>query len=96
MVRRIAQSELDKLRMNILLISHCPIWANSGLHVFNIANELCRLGATCVVSTPQGAQRVDEMEGAKFKLLDYGSNRIEDLFENGNPAYCFLLFGYFI
>lgn len=58
-------------KMKILIITYHHLDSNSGIHVFNIANQLIRLGIDCAVCVPND----------KKKVFDVG----EPLFETFTP-----------
>jgi len=72
--------------MNYIIISHCDIESNSGIHVFHIASELIKNKVDCVVSVPRINKNTFKKEKLPFKLIEHGSNQLDKLFKNNQGA----------
>lgn len=72
--------------MNYILISHCSFNGNSGIHAYYIASELVRLGFDCAVSVPDSPESVFQIGLPSFKVILYGTNELNGLFDDGRGA----------
>ena len=72
--------------MNYILISHCDIESNSGIHVYHIAQELIKKKVDCVVSVPIINTNKFKSQKLPFKLIKHGSDKLNALFKNNEGA----------
>lgn len=61
--------------MKILFINYNDLNSNSGIHVFNIANHLTRLGVECTVCIPDQKVVSKEIETALFNVVSFDEAR---------------------
>ena len=57
--------------MNILFINHHHLNTNSGIHIFNLANHLSRLGMDCTVCVPEQKETVSALGKPAFETLNF-------------------------
>jgi glycosyltransferase involved in cell wall biosynthesis/2-polyprenyl-3-methyl-5-hydroxy-6-metoxy-1,4-benzoquinol methylase len=75
--------------MNYLLVSHCSFSGNSCVHAYHILEELVDLGWDCAISVPHQPEsifEVFEIDHLPFKVISYGTNQLEGLFDDGRGA----------
>ncbi len=60
--------------MKVLFVNYHHLDSNSGIHIFNLANCLTRLGAECVVCVPWEKERVKAVGEPLFEVVN-----IEDM-----------------
>src|SRR5688572_6743605 len=63
--------------MKILIVNYHHLDSNSGIHIFNIANQLIRFGVDCAVCVPNGGPKVFELGQPLFE-----SFTVEDIRKN--------------
>ncbi len=70
--------------MNIAFVSHIDFLGNSGMHVFNIAEELIKLGHDCVVIVPSKPETARQHGISHFVSINFDQARKGELpFRNG-------------
>lgn len=57
--------------MNILFVAYHHLDSNSGIHIFNLANELTRLGTHCTVCVPEQKEAVYNLGQPLFEVIEY-------------------------
>lgn len=57
--------------MRVLFVNYYHLDTNSGIHIFNLANELTRLGLECSVCVPWGKQAVNALGRPLFETFDF-------------------------
>ncbi|MDP1541289.1 MAG: putative capsular polysaccharide synthesis family protein [Moraxellaceae bacterium] len=57
--------------MNILFVAYHHLDSNSGIHIFNLANDLTRLGAHCTVCVPEQKDAVYKLGQPLFEVIEY-------------------------
>lgn len=57
--------------MNILFVNHHSLDSNSGIHIFNLANQLIRFGVDCSVCVPGDKESVANVGTPLFKVFDF-------------------------
>jgi len=57
--------------MEILFVNNQHMNTNSGIHVFNLANHLVRMGVGCVVAVPKKKNMVLALGQPLFKTVEY-------------------------
>ena len=55
--------------MNILFVCGAHLNCNSGIHTFNLANELVALGHSCAVAVPDGLEQTTALGIARFNTI---------------------------
>jgi glycosyltransferase involved in cell wall biosynthesis len=75
--------------VNISFVCHNDFRSNSGIHVFNLANELDRLGHSCAVFVPDGKETAFDLGNPRFAAFDFSEARGGSLsFPDGSgPAF---------
>ncbi|MCF8359106.1 MAG: glycoside hydrolase family 99-like domain-containing protein [Prolixibacteraceae bacterium] len=71
--------------MNYILISHCDLSSNSGIHIKNIAIELIKNHFDCVVFVPNIYKETKDNE-VPFKLIEFGTENVKEIFKNNLKA----------
>jgi glycosyltransferase involved in cell wall biosynthesis len=62
--------------MRVLFVNYNHLDANSGIYIFNLANELARLGCECSVCVPDGKHAVAALGKPLFESFDFGEARL--------------------
>jgi glycosyltransferase involved in cell wall biosynthesis len=62
--------------MKILFINHHHLNSNSGIHIFNLANQLTLLGVDCMVCVPDQKDAVKTLGTPLFKVFEIKDFRI--------------------
>ena len=73
--------------MNVLFVNYHDFHSNSATHIFNLADELRRLGSSCAVCVPDRKETVADLGTATFAVLDYtdDARRGRFGFDDGRP-----------
>lgn len=74
--------------MNYILVSHCSFNGNSGIHAYQISEEMVKLGVDCVVAVPDTPESAFKIGRPSFKVITYGAgvDILKDLFDNSQGA----------
>ena len=64
--------------MRVLFINYFHLDTNSGIHIFNLANELTRLGWECSVCVPHGKDAVKAIGRPLFKTFEFEEARLRN------------------
>lgn len=62
--------------MRVLFVNYFHLDTNSGIHIFNLANELTRLGLECSVCVPDGKHAVHALGVPLFETFDFEDSRL--------------------
>lgn len=57
--------------MHILFVNHHHLDSNSGIHIYNLANELSQLGVQCTVCVPNQKETVKALGTHTFEILNF-------------------------
>ncbi len=57
--------------LSVAFVNHADFRSNSGIHIFNLANNLVRLGVSCTVLVPHDAASVEWIGEPRFDVLEY-------------------------
>lgn len=57
--------------MHILFVNYHHLDSNSGVHIFNLANELSLLGVTCTVCVPDQKDTVEKLGTRRFEVFTF-------------------------
>jgi len=57
--------------VNVLFINYHHLDSNSGIHIFNLANHLSRLGVQCTVCVPDSKDAVKHVGKPLFQVIDF-------------------------
>jgi glycosyltransferase involved in cell wall biosynthesis len=72
--------------VNVLFVNYYDFTSNSAIHLFNLANELDRVGIGAAVAVTHDAGGVDLIGVPRFQALDFREARRGDLrFPDGGP-----------
>lgn len=70
--------------MNVVFVCTSHLNCNSGIHTFNLANELTALGHNCLACVPDGAEQTKALGAARFNTLTFAEfERTQSAFDNG-------------
>jgi glycosyltransferase involved in cell wall biosynthesis/2-polyprenyl-3-methyl-5-hydroxy-6-metoxy-1,4-benzoquinol methylase len=75
--------------MNYLLVSHCSFNSNSCIQAYHILEVLVELGWDCVISVPYAPDSIFDVfkiDSLPFKVITYGTNELDGLFDDGRGA----------
>jgi glycosyltransferase involved in cell wall biosynthesis/SAM-dependent methyltransferase len=75
--------------MNYLLVSHCSFNSNSCIQAYHILEVLVDLGWDCVISVPCAPDSIFDVfkiNYLPFKVITYGTNELDGLFDDGRGA----------
>ena len=61
--------------MKILFINHYHLNCNSGIHIFNLDNQLTSFGIECAVCVPDQKDAVNELGKPLFQVVDFKEAR---------------------
>jgi glycosyltransferase involved in cell wall biosynthesis len=67
--------------LHILFVNHYHLDSNSGIHIFNLANQLTQLGVQCTVCVPDHKETVDALGRCDFSVENF-----RDLQRNMRPG----------
>jgi glycosyltransferase involved in cell wall biosynthesis len=56
--------------MKVLFVNHIHLDSNSGIHIFNLANHLARMGVECTVCVPDHKQAVNALGTPLFTAVE--------------------------
>ena len=55
--------------MRILFVSQSHLDSNSGIHIYNLANQITKMGGECVVCVPEHTDASQKMENILFEVI---------------------------
>lgn len=61
--------------MHILFVTYHHLDSNSGIHIYNLANQLSHLGVTCTVCVPDHKETVKALGDANFEVQNFDNLR---------------------
>lgn len=64
--------------MRVLFVNYFDLDNNSGIHIFNLANELTRLGWECSVCVPHGRHTATASGEPLFETFEFGEARLRN------------------
>ncbi len=68
--------------MKVVFVNYSHLDSNSGIHIFNLANHLSRLGVECLVCLPEHARAVKAPGEPLFEIVDIAEARRTGLMRN--------------
>jgi len=57
--------------VHILFVNHHHLDSNSGIHIFNLANQLSRLGVICTVCVPNNKDTAKALGHCEFEVINF-------------------------
>lgn len=57
--------------MHILFVNYHHIDSNSGIHIFNLANQLSGMGVECTVCVPNQKERIQNLGNYRFNIYEF-------------------------
>lgn len=57
--------------MNVIIVGYMHLNNNSGIHIFNLAMNLCSLGVKCIVFVPNQKEEVFQLGTPEFDIYNY-------------------------
>lgn len=64
-------TSLVEISMHILFVNYHHLDSNSGIHIFNLANELSKHGITCTVCVPDHKEKADSLGSRAFEVKTF-------------------------
>jgi len=61
--------------VHILFVNHHHLDSNSGIHIFNLANQLSRLGMKCTVCVPNNKDAARALGHCEFEIINFDEIR---------------------